>query len=151
MSTGCSSPGGTFVFSTLNKDNPLFGAHPGTAERHQLGSRAPSCPPPAGSGPARSGQSGGAPADDASWLRAVRNWRRLRGEIRDEGEWGMAPFAAHEFGLVTHFITVGGAVDELDRHGFDVAAVFPCDRAVPLEPGGTLDAMYMHLVAHRRP
>ena len=141
-------PGGTFVFSTLNKDNPLFGAHPGTAERISWvpGSLLPA---PADDGPSEPA-SDGAPADDTSWLRAVRNWRRLRGELRDEGEWGMAPFAAHEFGLVTHFVTVGGAVDELDRHGFDVSAVFPCDGVDPQPPADPVTSMYMHLVAHRR-
>ncbi len=141
-------PGGTFVYSTLNKDNPLFGAHPGTAERISWlpGSLLPA-PLPEATPEDPSGAAGG---DDESWLRAVRNWRKLRGEIRDEGEWGLAPFAAHEFSLLTHFITVGGAVAELDRHGFDVSAVFPCDRMEPQAPTEPVDAMYMHLVAHRR-
>jgi SAM-dependent methyltransferase len=137
-------PGGTFVFSTLNKDNPLFGAHPGTAL--DIGWVPGSLlPAPVGVPPV------GAPAaDDDSWVRAVRNWRRLRGQTRDEGEWGLAPFAAHEFGLVTHFVTLGGAVEELDRHGFDVAAVFPCDSVRPRADSEPVESMYMHLVAHRR-
>ena len=65
----------------------------------------------------------------------MRNWRRLRTHFRDEGEWGMAPFAAHEFRLVTHFVTLEGAQRELDRHGFDLEAVVPCDDATPLAPG----------------
>lgn len=137
-------PGGTFVFSTLNKDNPLFGAHPGTAAA--IGWVPGSLLPV----PAEVSPAGAPPADDDSWLRAVRNWRRLRGQIRDEGEWGLAPFAAHQFGLLTHFITLGGAVDELDRHGFDVAAVFPCDSVRPQGADQPVGSMYMHLVAHRR-
>ena len=140
-------PGGTFVFSTLNKDNPLFGAHPGTAADI---SWVPGSLLPADPGVHVTADHDGG-AGDESWLRAVRNWRRLRHQIRDEGEWGLAPFAAHEFGLVVHFVTLAGAVDELDRHGFDVAAVFPCDSTRPLAPGQPVEAMYMHLVAHRRP
>ena len=143
-------PGGTFLFSTLNKDNPLFGAHPGTAERisWQPGSLLPA---PTADGPVDGPPADSGPGDDESWLRAVRNWRRLRGEIRDEGEWGLAPFAAHEFSLLTHFVTVGGAIAELDRHGFEVSAVFPCDRVEAQAPTEPVVAMYMHLVAHRRP
>ena len=80
----------------------------------------------------------------------MRNWRRLRGHLRDEGEWGMAPFAAHEFGLVTHFVTVEGAGRELDRHGFNLEAVIPCDATEPLTPGRPTTAFYVHLVARRR-
>ena len=143
-------PGGTFVYSTLNKDNPLFGSHPGTAADISWvpGSLLPADPAVHTVAP----QGGDSPAgDDEGWVRALRNWRRLRSEIRDEGEWGVAPFAAHEFGLLVHFITLAGALDELDRHGFDVAAVFRCDSPLPLEPGRPVEAMYMHLVAHRRP
>ena len=43
----------------------------------------------------------------------------------DEGDWGLAPFAAHQFGLLTHFVTLSGAGRELDRHGFDLEAAFP--------------------------
>jgi SAM-dependent methyltransferase len=137
------APGGTFLFSTLNKDNPLFGAHPGTAAATTWtpGSLVPVS--------AETRHSERAESDDAS-LRAVKNWRRLRDELRDEGEWGLAPFAAHEFGLLTHFITLPGAVRELDRHGFDVVAVVPCDRAVPQNVDQPVDAMYMHLIAETR-
>jgi SAM-dependent methyltransferase len=138
-------PGGTFLYSTLNKDNPLFGAHPGTASDISWlpGSLLPRSTEP-------TTPDGGPAHDDDSWLRAVRNWRRLRKETRDEGDWGLAPFAAHEFGLLTHFITLQGALDELDRHGFDAAAVFPCDRLTPLSPGEPIAALYMHLVGIRR-
>lgn len=142
-------PGGTFLFSTLNKDHPLFGCHPGTAPviTWLPGSLLPTVP---GDPTAGGTGDGDVAADDGAWLRATRNWRRLRHELRDEGDWGLAPFAAHEFGLVTHFITLHGAVDELDRHGFDVAAVFPCDRDRAQGVDQPVESMYMHLVAHRR-
>jgi hypothetical protein len=138
-------PGGTFVFSTLNKDNALFGAHPGTAPVMTWlpGSLLP-VDPDAAPVPA-------APTtDDVSWLRPVRNWQRLRGEMRDEGEWGLAPFAAHEFGLRTRFTTLRGAVAELDHHGFEVDAVFPCESDRPQTVAEPVTGMYMHLVARTR-
>jgi SAM-dependent methyltransferase len=138
-------PGGTFLFSTLNKDNPLFGAHPGTAE--------PITWVPGSLLPAqaeRPSDTDGERSDDPEWIRAIRNWRRLRGEMRDEGTWGLAPFAAHQFGLVTHFITLPGAVEELDSHGFDTEAVFACDSALPRTTDDPMTAQYMHLVARRR-
>jgi len=139
------SAGGTFVFSTLNKDNPLFGAHPGTAPVMTWvpGSLLPVDPDAV---PVRVTP----PTDDVSWLRPVRNGQRLRGELRDEGEWGLAAFAAHEFGLLTHFTTLRGAVAELDHHGFDVDAVFPCDSARAQTIAEPFTGMYMHLVARTR-
>ena len=103
-------PGGTFYYSTLNKDGPLFGAHPGNAPgiTWQIGSLLPlatSTAPGGGPGSTPDDQA----TDDPSWVTAMRNWRRLRRLTRDEGEWGMAPFAAHAFGLVTHFVTLRGA------------------------------------------
>ena len=136
---------GLFVYSTLNKDNPLFGAHPGTAE--------PISWVPGSLLPARlSGeQVGGINGDqDASWVRALRNWRQLSASVVDKGSWGIAPFAAHEFGLLTHFITLAGAIDELARRDFVVERVFSCDSPQPRSPEEPMTAMYMHLVARRR-
>ena len=71
------SPGGTFLLTTLNKDNPMFGAHPGTApDRSWLeGSLRPVPPEP-------EPVAGAEPPQDDSWLVAVKNWRRLRKETR---------------------------------------------------------------------
>ena len=136
-------PGGILCYSTLNKDGPLFGAHPGAAPETTwtIGSLLPK---PAGDS---RGQDGG---DGDGWIRATRNWRRRRGQLRDEGEWGLAPFAAHEFALVTHFITLGGAKDELERHGFGLEAAWACDAPEPLGPDEGTTALYMHLVARKR-
>ena len=135
-------PGGVLCYSTLNKDGPLFGAHPGNAPgiTWEIGSLRPV---------AATGD-GGAGDGPGAAMRATRNWRRLRADGRDEGDWGLAPFAAHEFGLLTHFVTLDGARAELDRHGFDPVAVVPCDRAEALADGEATTAMYVHLVARRR-
>jgi SAM-dependent methyltransferase len=143
-------PGGTFCYATLNKDGPLFGAHPGNAPgiTWQIGSLLPAVEAPDSGGAGRATLDGA--TDDPSWVTAMRNWRRLRRHTRDEGEWGMAPFAAHDFSLVTHFVTVAGVQRELDDHGFDLEAIVPCDGTVPLGPGEETTAMYVHLVARRR-
>jgi SAM-dependent methyltransferase len=136
--------GGTLCYSTLNKDGPLFQAHPGNAAgiTWVIGSLFPRS---SGGGGEDVTRDGGEAA-----FRAARNWRRLRSQIRDEDDWGLAPFAAHEFGLVTHFVTLDGAQRELDLHGFDLEAVVPCDRREQLAPGEATTALYMHLVARRR-
>ena len=138
-------PGGTFWLCTLNKDNPMFGANPGNApDRTWLeGSLRPVPPEPA---PIE----GAEPPQDDSWLTAVKNWRRLRKETRDEGDWGLAPFAAHQFGFLAHFSTVKGAVAELDGHGFDVDAVFSCESPRVQTVDEPVDGMWMHLVARAR-
>jgi SAM-dependent methyltransferase len=136
--------GGTLYYSTLNKDGPLFGAHPGNAPgiTWKIGSLVPV----SADGERAVIESG----DEDRGFRATRNWRRLRSHFRDEGDWGLAPFAAHDFGLVTHFVTLGGAKAELDRHRFDLEAVVPCDRAEQLAPGEGTNSLYMHLIARRR-
>ena len=122
----------------------MFGAHPGSAPARtwEPGSLMPVAEDQPKSDTAR--------GDDDAWLRAVKNWRRLRNDVRDEDGWGLAPFAAHEFGLLTHFITLRAAVDELERHGFEISAVFPCDSARRQDIDEPVESMYMHLVACAR-
>ena len=137
--------GGTLYYSTLNKNGPLFGAHPGNAPgiTWVIGSLLPVTTENDDSGDSVAG-------DGDAGFRAARNWRRLRSQFRDEGDWGVAPFAAHEFSLLTHFVTLGGARAELDRHGFDLEVVVPCDRDDELAPDADTTALYMHLIARRR-
>lgn len=146
------SPGGIFFFSTLNKDGPLFDARPGSAPDTPWlpGSLLPR-PEPVAGGDAAGAAAAAAQDEDPRWVRAVRNWRRLRSMTVDAGDWGLSPFAPHDYGLVTHFITVPGAVRELDEHGFDTNAVVTCDGSAPLAEGQTTTAMYVHVVARRRP
>jgi SAM-dependent methyltransferase len=138
-------PGGTFVFATLNKDNPMFGARPGDAPEITWvpGSLLPAAVEPPSN-------ADGEAAEDDSWIIAVRNWRRLRRETRDEGDWGMAPSAGHQFRLLAHFTTLRGEIAELDRHGFDVDAVFSCDDPRPLPNDESAGGMWMHFVATAR-
>jgi hypothetical protein len=51
---------------------------------------------------------------------------------------------------VTHFVTLQGARREMDRHGFDLLAVFPCDSFDNIAHEETTAAMYFYLVARLR-
>jgi SAM-dependent methyltransferase len=138
-------PGGLFVFSTLNKGGAFYGCHPGSVPELSWvpGSLLPR---PQETTPVEPQSKD----DEEPWLRAVKNWRRLRGSSVDHESWGIAPFAAHEFGVLTHFITLPGEIAELDEHGFDVEAVFECDRFSEMKPGQQTAALYTHLIAVRR-
>jgi SAM-dependent methyltransferase len=135
-------PGGVFFFSTLNKDSALYGARPGSAPEISWipGSLLPA-----------TGATAGDPGSDAgeAWGRAVVNWRRLRSATEDHGEWGIAPFAAHEFGLLTHFVTVKGLKAELAEQGFELLGLFACEDGAPIS-GDSSETMYMHVVASSR-
>ncbi|RNI21173.1 class I SAM-dependent methyltransferase [Flexivirga caeni] len=133
-------PGGVFAFSTLNRDGAFFGATPADA---------PDTPWVPGSLRPRSTsieQQQASDDDDLPWIRAVRNWRRLRSRTQDHGEWAIGPFAAHEFSLLVHFITLSGARRELAERGFVLEKIYQCDDAHPLV-GASTNALYFHVVA----
>lgn len=132
-------PGGVFAYSTLNKDGPLFDCTPGDAPRTpwRPGSLLLRPPGAADEGPA------------SEWTTAVRNWKKLRASVLDCGEYGVAPFAAHNFSLLTHFITMSGVRAELADHGFEALAVFPCESGDQLDVGRPADTMYFNVAARR--
>ena len=70
---------GVLCYSTLNKDGPLFGAHPGNTVgiTWQIGSLLPT---PTADAVAATGD-----GVEDSGMRAVRNWRRLRGRSARRG------------------------------------------------------------------
>jgi len=132
-------PDGRLVLSTLNKDGPLCGCHPGTvpdlpwAPGSLLPVRVPVPLPP----------------DDERAMRAVRNWRRLR-RVSVEGDgWAIGPLPAHEFRVLAHFTTVPRALEELRAHGLEPLDVFPAETGVPLAPGERTRAAYVHITARR--
>lgn len=129
-------PGGTFFFSTLNKDGGLYGARPGEAPELTW---VPGSLLPAG---------GAESPDEQRWVRAVKNWRRLAKLAEDHGDWGIAPFAAHEYGLLTHFVTLSGLRAELGAAGLEPLALFACEDGSPIV-GDASETMYVHVVARR--
>ncbi|MEP7053926.1 MAG: class I SAM-dependent methyltransferase [Actinomycetota bacterium] len=132
-------PGGIVMFSTLNKDGPLFGCNPSNAPGITWvpGSLLPVDPSDDSSSP------------EGRLARAIVNWRRLRIVAVDADGWGLAVFAAFEFSLLAHFATVPAQVAELRSHGFEVLSIFPCDKREPIPVDEPTDTLYFHVTATR--
>lgn len=114
------APGGTFVFSSLNRDGPAYGERPWTRERHWHG--------PAG------------------WLRQARrialgvwNRRRNRRLFLSRDDVALAPIAGHDFRMVTVFTSLATQTRQLEEAGFAVVAVLDDDAgrqvAADADPG----------------
>lgn len=133
-------PGGVFAFSTLNRNGPFFGSTPADAPDTSWlpGSLVPR-PPAVERANIEEG-------DDVAWTRAVRNWRSIRGATEDHGVWAVAPFAAQEFALLVHFVTLSEVDRELVEHGFTRERIFPCDSMSPLVDESS-DALYFNVIA----
>jgi SAM-dependent methyltransferase len=83
--------------------------------------------------------------------RSVRNWYILR-RCGIEGDgWATSVVESEDFGLILHFTTLAHQVAELDRHGFDVDAVFTAETGECLSPLASSDTRYFHIVARKRP
>lgn len=137
-------PGGVFAFSTLNRDGAFFGATPADAPDTWW---LPGSLEPRPSAVERAHIEEG---DDVTWTRAVRNWRSIRGSTDDRGDWAVAPFAAQEFALLVHFVTVSEMDRELGEHGFTMERIFPCDSSIPLTDKSS-DALYFNVIARAIP
>lgn len=102
------APGGTFVFSSLNRDGPAYGERPWTRERHWRG--------PVG------------------WLRQARRialgvWNRGRNRrlFVNQGDVALAAIAGHDFRMVTVFTSLATQTRQLEEAGFTVEAVLDDD------------------------
>jgi ubiquinone/menaquinone biosynthesis C-methylase UbiE len=103
-------PGGTFWFSTLNKDGPAPRDRPWR----------PNLPSPS--------------AGRAMYVvelyqaikgmpRDIANYNRLKGMSIDGHGWSTGPFAAHRFGLVAHYTTLPNQLAELIDAGFEAEPI----------------------------
>jgi SAM-dependent methyltransferase len=98
-------PGGMFWFSTLNKDGSMARRRPWR--------------------PTWPHRTGGVIQQAIDLLRtakkapvSLRNYYRLR-KLQQEGEgWRVAPFFAHEYGLLVHYTTLSCQLAELENLGF---------------------------------
>ncbi len=96
-------PNGIFWFSTLNKDGNGPRERPWRQYRTQLRN----------SRTLRTRLSA-----TREWFDGLRNYQRLK-KLTQEGDcWLIAPFPAHAYGLLTHYITLAGQCDELACAGF---------------------------------
>jgi len=130
-------PGGIFWFSTLNKDGRAFRERPWRPRW-----------------PERVGGSLHHAVDILHSLKAVpRNWinyaRSQR--LRREGEgWAVAPFAAHDFGLIAHYISASQQIAELQRHGFkDGVELIDNDSGVPVDERRLQDVYAFNVLARK--
>jgi SAM-dependent methyltransferase len=132
-------PGGLFLFSTHNKDGPVFGAPPwrrtGGPDRWSWAYRAMRF-------------AGNLVTDPGHHPRSLWNWFRLRTYNEDREDWGMSVVEAHDFALVIHFITLQGQIHELNEVGFDLCAAFDGDHGEPIVSSTT--TRYFHMVARKR-
>jgi ubiquinone/menaquinone biosynthesis C-methylase UbiE len=103
-------PGGTFWFSTLNKDGPAPRVRPWR----------PSLPSP----------SEGRAMYVVQLYQAIKgmprniaNYNRLKGMSIDSEGWSMGPFEPHRFGLVAHYTTLAHQLAELIEAGFEAEPI----------------------------
>ena len=132
-------PGGFFVFSTHNKDGPVFAATPWRR------AKAPQSWPWAYRALRLVG---GLITDPGHYPRSIHNWYRFQSLNKDGGDWGMSVVRAHDFGLVLHFTTLTGQTKALDEAGFDLAVAFEAEQGEPIM--ATTDTSYFHIVARKR-
>lgn len=130
-------PGGRVVISTLNIDGSLHGCHPGNA------STMPWLP----GSLARLEKDPPLPPDDGRMGRAVLNWRRLRKLTVTGDGWDVSPMPAHEFGLLTHYVSLQYALAEFRAHGLEPLDVFAASSRQPLPHDFPADAPYFHVTA----
>jgi len=85
----------------------------------------------------------------AYFPRNLRNHRRNRGLDHDAGEWSMMNAAAHNFGIVIHYITLRQEFAELVEAGFQPdPVVFESRRGNRVRPGDdTRRSWWFHLLA----
>jgi len=106
-------PGGIFFFSTLNRLGPLFHETP----RQHL-------TPSARTLRGRARWLADTPRRRRQLRMWTRNWERLTRLEDDHQSWAVAPLSAHDFGLLTHYITPDGEADELGAHDFSIEHMF---------------------------
>lgn len=130
--------GGHLVFSTLNHDGPLYTETPNDVVRLRSHS----------------------PRAFASYLLDTRRrrarlrlmngrWSRLRGMSEEHGDWGIAPLSAHDFGLLTHYVTPAAERSELEMEGFEVIAMIS-PRGDEFDPDSAPPLPHFHVIARAR-
>lgn len=139
-------PGGVFVYSTLNRNGPLYGLTPWRAR--PLPWHVGSLTAARRSAPARTAVALVRLARDPGRpLRSYRNWRRLRRAAVDHGDWAIGPLDAHDFGLLVHFTELSAEQRSLAQAGFSVEAVYAAEDGRELSADSdTRDVRWFHLV-----
>ena len=131
-------PGGLLILSTMNKDGNAYGEVPwrvGTATDPSRGSlfRALKVMTVL-------------PRTLPGLPQSLLNWRHDRQRSEDHGDWGIAPLAAHHFGLLIHYCTVAYQVQELAVAGLEVRSIWS-NEGRRVEPGEASAALFHNFVA----
>jgi ubiquinone/menaquinone biosynthesis C-methylase UbiE len=134
-------PGGAVVYSTHNRYGSSFAETPWQLHRPYE----PWSPSP------RSALSMllHAPSRLAALRNRYRNYTRTRSQLVAHEEWAMAPLRAHDFQLVTHFVSVAGIVGELRAAGLDLVGIYSMEGAEIDPTDGTTHTHYFHVIARK--
>jgi SAM-dependent methyltransferase len=81
-------------------------------------------------------------------VRGLRNWLNLRRQREHGVGWKIAPMAAHQFGLLVHFIQLPELRRELAAHHFAIEHIFGSDSGQELPESQTTSSdWWFHVVA----
>lgn len=81
------------------------------------------------------------------YRREGANWRRLRAQSEDHGDWALRPLAAHEFGLLVHYTTPEAARREVEALGFVVESLTDDAGRRVRDSAAPSDGGFFHVVA----
>ena len=132
---------GLLLFSTLNKDGPSFKVTPWSGTRCN-----------AGQGVVRRIVKFTArlPLSVPRYVRTYRNWWQNRRHVTDHGGWGIGLLAAHDLGLLVHYVTFDAALEELAVVGFAPIGVFAVEDGRLLASAREASGVdYFHVAARK--
>jgi SAM-dependent methyltransferase len=134
------TPGGYLVYSTLNRDGPHFDDRPWRGLRRTR----------FGVGALKQVVRWAAmygsdmPGHVKGWVK----WWPMRRDIEDHGSWAYGPLTGPGLGLVVHWATLRGTVEELESAGLSLVALFD-EAGERLEPTDATATPVFHVVAQR--
>lgn len=90
-----------------------------------------------------------APSRISQFRTRYHNYAVTRQAVHTEPDWAMAPLRAHDYQLVTHFISVPGILDELRLHGLQLVSIYSLE-GQPVSPSDTsTHTHYFHVIARK--
>jgi SAM-dependent methyltransferase len=134
-------PGGNVVYSTHNRYGSSFDEKPWQLHRpYEQWSPSP-----------RSALSMllHAPSRLAALRTRYRHYARTRSQLVAHDEWAMAPLRAHDFQLVTHFVSVAGIVSEVRAAGLELVSIYSLEGTEIDPTDASTHTHYFHVVARK--
>jgi SAM-dependent methyltransferase len=90
-----------------------------------------------------------APSRLAALRTRYGHYRRTRSQLVAHDEWAMGPLRAHDFQLVTHFVSVAGIVDELRAAGLDLVGIYSMEGTQIDATDRSTHTHYFHVIARK--